>query len=148
MASVNGATGLVNTLRAMANGSTQVRTGRTAFIASSAGQVVVEVGYECAYAIHVHENVEMKWRGLPRRPPAKGVYWGPAGQAKFLEAPSRKMAREGAIGRIILEVIRNGGSLRDGLLAAGLELQSLSQELVPIDTGVLKNSAYTVVKKG
>lgn len=55
---------------------------------------VVTVGYTAAYAAYVHENVEMKGRGLPRRPPSKGRYWDPQGrgQAKFLEEPARTFA--------------------------------------------------------
>jgi len=52
---------------------------------------MVFVGYTALYAMWVHENVEMKNRGKPRRPPHKGNYWDPAGigQAKFLEGPAR-----------------------------------------------------------
>lgn len=42
------------------------------------------VGFSAAYAFYVHENMEMKWRGKPRRS-GIGVYWGPKGEAKFLE---------------------------------------------------------------
>ena len=44
---------------------------------------LVEVGFTASYAPYVHENVEMKWRGLPRKS-GKGVYWGPQGEARFL----------------------------------------------------------------
>ena len=44
----------------------------------------VEIGYTAAYALWVHENIEMKLQGQPR-PSGKGVYWGPDGHAKFLE---------------------------------------------------------------
>lgn len=44
----------------------------------------VVVGYSSAYAIFVHENLEMKLKGKPR-PSGLGVYWGPKGEAKFLE---------------------------------------------------------------
>lgn len=73
-------------------------------------KTVVNVGYTAFYAMYVHENVEMKGKGLPRRPikfkddldwadnPDKwyanrGNYWDPAGrgQAKFLEDPARKL---------------------------------------------------------
>jgi hypothetical protein len=43
----------------------------------------VEVGFSAHYAPYVHENLEMKWRGLPRKS-GKGVYWGPKGEARFL----------------------------------------------------------------
>lgn len=60
---------------------------------------VVNVGYTAAYAMYVHENVEMKLKGQPRRPPAKGNYWDPPGrgQAKFLEAPARNPATRAAM---------------------------------------------------
>lgn len=48
------------------------------------GRLQVEVGYEAAYALFVHENLEMKLKGRPR-PSGLGVYWGPKGRAKFLE---------------------------------------------------------------
>jgi hypothetical protein len=52
----------------------------------------VHVGFSAFYAIFVHENVEMKGKGYPRRPPSQGNYWDPAGrgQAKFLETPARR----------------------------------------------------------
>lgn len=60
----------------------------------------VNVGYTASYAVYVHENVEMKWKGLPRKGKTvagkkrKGRYWDPQGrgQAKFLEEPSRTLA--------------------------------------------------------
>ena len=42
-----------------------------------------EVGFTAVYAFYVHENIEMKWRGQPRKD-GIGVYWGPKGEAKFL----------------------------------------------------------------
>jgi hypothetical protein len=45
---------------------------------------VVEVGYGAAYAFFVHENIEQKWKGKKRKS-GLGVYWGPAGEPKFLE---------------------------------------------------------------
>lgn len=44
----------------------------------------VEVGFSAAHALWIHEDVEMKWKGKPRRD-GIGEYWGPSGQAKFLE---------------------------------------------------------------
>lgn len=54
-------------------------------------KTVAGIVYTAAYAIFVHENVEMKGRGLPRPPGHKGNYWDPPGrgQAKFLEEPAR-----------------------------------------------------------
>lgn len=44
----------------------------------------VEIGYSASYAVYVHENLEMKLKGQPR-PSGLGKYWGPSGEAKFLQ---------------------------------------------------------------
>lgn len=53
----------------------------------------VEVGYTAEYALSVHENMEQHLKGIPR-PSGLGVYWGPAGQPKFLESAARDMSDE------------------------------------------------------
>lgn len=65
-------------------------------------QTVVNVGTTAAYAIYVHENVEMKGKGQPRQHGHKGNYWDPPGrgQAKFLEQPFR------AFGPTLLRVVK------------------------------------------
>lgn len=50
----------------------------------------VEVGFTAKYAAAIHENVEMKWKGKPRRKPKGTFYWGPQGEAKFLESSLRR----------------------------------------------------------
>lgn len=45
----------------------------------------VEVGFSAEYALDIHERMEMRARGKPR-PSGLGVYWGPAGQPKYLES--------------------------------------------------------------
>lgn len=47
------------------------------------GDMQYEIGFTADYAVHVHENLEMKLKGK-KRPSGKGVYWGPAGEARFL----------------------------------------------------------------
>lgn len=66
---------------------------------------VVLVGYTAFYAMYVHEMVEMKGKGKPRRAPSKGNYWDPAGrgQAKFLEAPARDAENR----KKMLNIIKN-----------------------------------------
>jgi hypothetical protein len=52
------------------------------------GQPQVEVGFTAAYAVFVHENLEMKLKGVPRTSGSgKGRYWDPQGRAgpKFLQ---------------------------------------------------------------
>lgn len=104
----------------------------------------VVVGYTAAYALWVHEAVEMKLRGLPRRGSGKGFYWDPQGQAqaKFLETPARLYADDMA------KIVRNAMEKRQTTLLqalglAGEYLQGKSMELVPVDTGNLKGSAFT-----
>ena len=123
--------------------------------------VSVIVGYTAAYALYLHERIEMKWRGLPRDRSVrledkkggpviygytagggKGLFWGPRGQAKFLEQPARML--KSVLAKIVQETVKRGGTLRQGLLLAGLRLQRESMMLVPIDTGNLRASAFTM----
>ena len=55
----------------------------------------VNVGYTASYALYVHEAVGMVLKGQPR-PKGRGFYWDPQGraQAKFLEEPARRIAKE------------------------------------------------------
>lgn len=108
----------------------------------------VVVGYTAAYAIYVHE-AKMVLKGKPRprrRKRNRGRFWDPQGraQSKFLEAPARLMVTE--LGRVVAETYKSTGRIEDGLLLAGLRLQAASQRLVPVDTGNLKNSAFTRVE--
>lgn len=103
----------------------------------------VIVGYNASYALYVHENVEMKWKGKPRHKPHKGFYWDPQGrgQAKFLEQPARELREK--MQKIIYQACIQGAGLVKALLMAGMFLQRESQKLVPVDTGNLKGSAFT-----
>lgn len=115
---------------------------RRAADAKKDGNVSVAVGYTAAYALAVHENIEMKLRGEPRAS-GKGRYWDPQGrgQAKFLEQPARE--HQDTLARIVVDALRKGATLAKSLLLAGLRLQRESQQLVPVDTGNLKASAFT-----
>ena len=93
----------------------------------------VLVGYTAEYAVFVHENLEASHK---------------VGQAKFLEEPARKLIPELAleIRKIMSEEkdpTKLGLTIQRALLVAGLRLQRESQELVPVDTGNLKASAFT-----
>lgn len=110
--------------------------------------VSVIVGYTAAYALYVHERIEMKWQGLPRHKPGKGLYWDPQrrAQAKFLETPARQY--QDRIGEIVRQVLsKKGSTLSKALLMGGLFLQRQSMLLVPVDTGNLKASAFTRLEK-
>ena len=86
--------------------------------------VTVIVGYEAQYAAKLHEDIEMKYAGKPR-PSGIGVYWGPHGQAKFLEQPAREYARDYA--RIVEAVLARGGTMEQALVAAGTQLGRLGR---------------------
>lgn len=88
----------------------------------------VSVGFTQAYGIYVHENLEAHH---------------PTGQAKFLEQPAREMGNTNEVTHIVKTVMQQGGTLEDGLLTAGFELQRRAQQLTPVDTGALKASAFT-----
>lgn len=46
-------------------------------------ELAVEIGFEAAYALFVHENREQKLKGQAR-PSKLGKYWGPSGEPGFL----------------------------------------------------------------
>ena len=61
----------------------------------------VQVGYTAAYALYVHEAVDMKLAGKSRGAKKRGKgyrghYWDPQGRAKakFLEGPFRRLAEQ------------------------------------------------------
>lgn len=90
----------------------------------------VVVGYTAEYAGQVHEDLATEHK---------------IGEAKFLEKPAYLLGSE--LSRVALNVIKLGGTLQQGLLAAGLRLQRESQLLVPVDTGALRASAFTEERK-
>lgn len=89
-----------------------------------------EVGYSAAYAVHVHEDL---------------TAYHEEGEAKFLERPARELRED--LFRIVVEAMARGRTVGQALLLAGLRLQRESQLLVPVDTGLLRSSAYTRLTK-
>jgi hypothetical protein len=117
-------------------------------------RVAVLVGYYNAkYALYVHENREMKWKGrerMGRRPDGsarKGKYWDPQGkgQSQYLIQPYREKINQ--IRKIYRTIYSRTKDLALGLVIAGQFLQRESQQLVPVDSGNLKGSAFTEVEK-
>ena len=82
----------------------------------------------------------MKLRGKPR-PSGLGVFWGPRGQAKFLEQPAREM--RGELARIIKAALGANADMQEALMVAGLRLQRESQQLTPVEYSNLRSSAFT-----
>ena len=102
----------------------------------------INVGFKAPYALYVHENTEMKWQGLPRKS-GIGVYWGPHGQAKFLEEPARELKPQ--IAARIVQVTRSTKSVFRGLYSGGVLLRNAAQKLVPVEYGELHDSAFIEV---
>lgn len=100
----------------------------------------VVVGYASEYALYVHENMEMALEGEPRSS-GIGVYWGPHGQSKFLEQPAREHGARMAL--IIRRAVKKKATMLEALYMAGLYLQRESMELVPVEHGNLRASAFT-----
>jgi len=85
-----------------------------------------EVGYSAPYAMFVHENLAARH---PR-----------GGQAKYLQDPARKYAT--VMGRMVATRLKQKKGLTQAMLEAAEFLKGKSQELVPVLTGKLKQSAY------
>lgn len=101
----------------------------------------IQVGYSAPYAIYVHEAVEMRLWGKPRKS-GIGVYWDPLGeaQAKFLETPARTKRKQ--LEAHMQTVAKNTNSVRRGMKAFGDLLLKESKKLVPVETGALRDSGY------
>lgn len=93
--------------------------------------VRVVVGYSAPYAMVIHEDLERRH---------------PNGSAKYLEQPAREMGKD--IGRTIGEAVKAGTPLPDAMLQGGQMLLTASQQLVPVQTGFLRDSGYVRVEQG
>jgi hypothetical protein len=100
--------------------------------AAKDSNVVGTVGYTQAYALYVHEDMEAKHK--------EGK------EAKFLEKPARQLSDDGTLGGIVAEATRRGSTMMQAITLACLRLQRASQEIVPVDTGALRASAFTRVE--
>lgn len=92
----------------------------------SGNRASVVVGYTQNYALAVHEILDRRH---------------PVGKALYLTDPFNDM--KSIVGKLVQAYMKQGKTLREALLLVGLELQSQSQEEVPVDTGALKGSAFT-----
>lgn len=94
-------------------------------------KVSVVVGFSTNYALYVHENLEAYHR---------------VGQAKYLEQPARE--HRGTIAEVIVGALKKGASFVHAILMGALRLQREAQLLTPVDTGALRNSAFTRIEEG
>lgn len=103
-----------------------IRTLRTK---SPKGNVKAKFGvaYLAPYAVYVHERLDV---------------FHPNGEAKFVETPARVYRKQ--ILAIIARTFLQKRSTRDAALAAVRFLFDRSQELVPVDTGLLRRSGTIV----
>lgn len=85
----------------------------------------VIVGYDIRYAIYVHEDLSVAHHN---------------GQAKFLEQPARAYAQQMA--NAVAADVLGGMRVEEALLRQARFLKKISQQLVPVDTGALRSSAY------
>ena len=88
----------------------------------------VIVGFTQRYAIWVHE-VQARHNA--------GQQW------KYLEMPARRLANTGELIRIVKQSYEVANNLTRSMLMAGLRIQREAQDIVPVDTGALKASAFT-----
>lgn len=104
---------------------------------------VLTLGYQAAYAIHVHENLQA------RHAPGK--------QAKYLSDPAKRF--RGQMRNIVRNAVRAGLPVNQAQLLALLLLQRESQKIVPVSgwdpvispprqgSGNLKGSVFIDVDK-
>jgi hypothetical protein len=95
------------------------------------GTSTVEVGYKAPYAVFVEGNDRAKHL---------------KGQAHFLGQPAASLSQAMAIEA--QQAIAEGASRREALLDAGDLLLGASQAVVPIDTGLLRDSGYVAIRRG
>lgn len=99
------------------------------------GQNSVIVGYTAKYALQVHENLEPAEDATRK---ARGA----GKQGKYLEQPARELSNDGTIQKVVRDALKEGLTLEDGLLFAGMRILEASRELVPIQTGNLRASGF------
>ena len=91
--------------------------------------VTGKVVYDAPHAVYVHENLEV---------------YHPNGQAKYLEQPARQLQSEMA--DTITRSVKAKNGLEEGVRRACNLLLEASQELVPVDTGELRDSGKVVIE--
>jgi hypothetical protein len=118
---------------------------RTSQVSKRYRSASITLGYNSPVAVFLHENMEMKWKGLPR-PSDQGAYWDALngqGSSKFLETPLRQMGGAGILAGKLAQGLRGpDGSVETGLKLAARALLDESLKRVPYETGGLYRSAF------
>jgi hypothetical protein len=86
----------------------------------------VQVGYTASYALYVDQNRAARHTN---------------GRAGFLTDVARERAKE--LGQLVHRLLKQGKTMVESLLIAGLQLQRWSQKECTVLTGNLKGSAFT-----
>lgn len=86
----------------------------------------IEVGYSTPYAIYVHEDLQAAHT---------------VGQAKFLEEPARLMVND--LRDVVARELMRGSTWVNALFSAAKLLEAATVPLVPVDTGLLRSTAFT-----
>ena len=107
------------------------RLKRAAYLVDLPRPKSAVVGYQASYAIYVHENLTAKH--------AKGK------TSKFLETPARQLM--GRASGLVAASVKAGYTVAQAILRLALLIQRESQKVVPVDTGMLKNSAFTKMEE-
>lgn len=94
-------------------------------------QVTGNVVYDAPHAVYVHEDLEA---------------YHEEGQAKYLEQPAREMQQE--LMDTVTRSIKAKNGLEEGVERALKKLLAASQELVPVDTGELRDSGHVEMEEG
>lgn len=96
------------------------------------GKVKLEgvVGYSAPHALSVHEDLEA---------------YHDDGQAKFLEQPARELRPQ--LTGTVTNSVKKRRNLEEGIREACELLLSMSQKLVPVDTGELRDSGFVEIRE-
>jgi hypothetical protein len=94
--------------------------------------MTVSVVYTAEYAVYVHEDLTANHPN--------------GGQAKYLEEPARRLQRE--MMDVVKRSVEAKNGLEEGLQRAGDLLLVASRDLVPVDTGNLRDSGKVEVVEG
>ncbi len=89
----------------------------------------VRIGYSTHYALYVHENLTASHR---------------VGQAKFLEVTVRRYGP--TVARLVADKLRAGYTLKEALMSGGMLIKTESQKITPVDTGILRASAFVRIE--
>lgn len=110
------------------------------------GSAEATVEFTAEYAPYVHEAVEMKLKGQPRKS-GIGRYWDPQGKAtaRFLTKAVDQLGPD--LQDTINRTLKRGLHLWQALSQHATKVMKLAQKMTPVETGKLRASARVNVRK-